>query len=373
MSACDACGHQEISYNSCRNRHCPKCQASSRARWLEARAAELLPVPYFHVVFTLPAPLRPLALRNPRVVYGLLLKAAAESLLKVAANPQRLGARLGVLTVLHTWGQNLMHHPHVHCVVPGGGPALDGSHWIRCRDNFLLPVRVLSRVFRGKFLGLLRRARQRGRLVFSGALAPLVDDRAFERWLDDAVRSEWVVYAKAPFGGPVQVLKYLARYAHRVALSNQRLIELRNGRVRFRWKDYAQANRIGTMTLSANEFLRRFLLHVLPRGFVKIRHFGFLANRFRRRNLERIRALIVADQAETERAVGHAAPARAGMSGAEEAVGRCPRCHRGQMLLTERLLPCRPAAEQRALGSRELTNAPTDGVMQGSPAMLDSS
>ncbi len=282
VEACDKCGHRRISYNSCRNRHCPKCQASARAKWLEERTAELLPVPYFHVVFTLPEMIGPLALQNPRAVYGILFQAAAETLLEVAATPRRLGAKIGFLAVLHTWGQNLMHHPHLHCVVPGGGLSPDGSRWIPCREGFFLPVRILSRVFRGKFLSLLRKAYQRGKLRFYGELKPLEEPEHFERWLDATVKTEWVVYAKPPFGGPEQVLKYLARYTHRVAISNDRLIALEDGRVRFHWKDYAHGNAQKTMTLDAAEFIRRFLLHVLPTGFMKIRHYGFLANRNRR-------------------------------------------------------------------------------------------
>ncbi len=260
----------------------PEVPGVGAAKWLEERAAELLPVPYFHVVFTLPEMIGPLALQNPRAVYGILFQAAAETLLEVAATPRRLGAKIGFLAVLHTWGQNLMHHPHLHCVVPGGGLSPDGSRWIPCREGFFLPVRILSRVFRGKFLSLLRKAYQRGKLRFYGELKPLEEPEHFERWLDATVKTEWVVYAKPPFGGPEQVLKYLARYTHRVAISNDRLIALEDGRVRFHWKDYAHGNAQKTMTLDAAEFIRRFLLHVLPTGFMKIRHYGFLANRNRR-------------------------------------------------------------------------------------------
>jgi hypothetical protein len=292
VEACDQCGHQQIAYNSCRNRHCPKCQGSAMARWLAARAAELLPVPYFHLVFTFPAALGPLALQNPRVLYGLLLRAAAQTLLEVAANPRHLGAEIGFLTVLHTWGQNLMHHPHVHCVIPAGGIGAGGSQWIPCRQGFFLPVRVLSRVFRGKFVHGLKRAHARGELEFHGDLAELAVPERFERLLDQAVRHDWVVYAKRPFGGPEQVLKYLARYTHRVAISNSRLLRLHNGRVTFRWKDYARGGRQRTMTLAAVEFIRRFLLHVLPIGFMKIRHYGFLANHARSSKRELCRRLL---------------------------------------------------------------------------------
>ena len=246
---------------------------------MEARKAEFLPTEYFHTVLTLPATLGPIALQNPRVVYGLLFKAAAETLRRVAADPKHLGAEIGFLAVLHTWGQNLQHHPHLHCVVPGGGLAPDGSQWIACRPGFFLPVRVLSRVFRGKFLTLLRSAFDRGKLVFHGKLAALADSDAFQRRLTDSAKTEWVVHAKPPFGGPEQVLKYLARYTHRAAISNRRLIRLEGDEVEFLWKDYADERKRKTMTLKAVEFIRRFLLHVLPTGFVRVRHYGFLSNR----------------------------------------------------------------------------------------------
>ncbi len=268
VEQCDRCGHQAISYNSCRNRHCPKCQGPARARWLDARASELLPVPYFHVVFTLPGVLAPLILQNPKVAYDLLFQSVAATLLEVAANPKQLGARIGFLTVLHTWGQNLMHHPHLHCVVPAGGLSPDGTSWISGRADFFLPVRVLSRVFRGKFIALLKTAFHREELRFHGDLKALATPAVMERLLDQSVSHEWVVYAKPPFGGLAQVLKYLARYTHRVAISNHRLLGLENGKVTFRWKDYAHNNKPSVMTLDATEFIRRFLMHVMPRSFV---------------------------------------------------------------------------------------------------------
>jgi hypothetical protein len=243
-------------------------------------------VPYYHVVFTLPEVIGPIALQNKRVLYNLLFQAASKTLLRIAADPKHLGAHIGFLAVLHTWGQNLMHHPHLHCVVPGGGLSPDGSQWVPCKDGFFLPVRVLSKVFRGKFLAMLREAYRSGKLQFHGQLAQLRQPEAFEHLISAAVRNDWVVYAKPPFGGPQQVLKYLARYTHRVAISNSRLISMVDGKVTFRWKDYAEGNRKKTMTLSAPEFLRRFLMHVLPTGFMRIRHFGFLANRSRRTKLE---------------------------------------------------------------------------------------
>lgn len=289
---CEQCGHEEISYNSCRNRHCPKCQAACRAQWLDAKAEDLLHVPYFHVVFTLPSAIGPLALQNKRLVYGMLFRAVSETLCTIARDPKHLGADIGFLAVLHTWGQNLHHHPHIHCVVPGGGIALDGSHWVTCRENFFLPVRVLSRLFRRKFLASLNEVFDDGALRFHGKLETLAEHGNWRQLLAKLRSSDWVVYAKPPFGGPTQVLKYLARYTHRVAISNRRLVSLENGKVTFRWKDYAQGNRSRTMTLDAAEFIRRFLLHSLPKGFQRIRQYGFLANRVRQEKLSLCRELL---------------------------------------------------------------------------------
>jgi Putative transposase/Transposase zinc-binding domain len=297
---CLDCGHERIAYNSCRNRHCPKCQALARARWLDQQAEHLLPVEYHHVVFTLPAALGDLARANPAVVYDLLMRSAAATLREVAANPQRLGASVGVLMVLHTWGQNLHHHPHVHCVVTGGGLSCDATgkvdaspRWLACRPGFFLPVRVLSRVFRGKLLAGLAAAFDQGRLFLPGVFHRLADPGCRAAWWETLYKHDWVVYSKRPFGGPAQVLKYLARYTHRVAISNSRLVELRDGRVTFRYKDYADDRRQKTMTLSADEFLRRFVQHVLPKGFVKIRHYGLLANRQRQARLAECRRLLL--------------------------------------------------------------------------------
>jgi hypothetical protein len=350
VEACDRCGYQEIADNSCRNRHCPKCQATAAARWVEARAAELLPVAYFHVVFTLPAAIAPIALQDPSVVYGLLFHAAAETLQQIAADPEHLGAEIGFLAVLHTWGQNLQHHPHVHCVVPGGGLALDGSRWVACPDGFFLPVKVLGRVFRGKFLEGLRAAFDRGKLSFHGTLAALADADEFRRRLGGSAQTDWVVYAKPPFGGPEQVLKYLARYTHRVAISNHRLLAMEDGRVRFRYKDYAQGSEPRTMELSATEFLRRFLQHVLPTGFVRIRAYGFLANRNRREELATCRELLAAaGTAETE---PPEVPSPAAPQGIATAVTPtrcatlCPVCGVGRMVTIGEL----PAAPSRSEG-----------------------
>jgi hypothetical protein len=289
---CPRCGHQAISYNSCRNRHCPKCQGNARARWLAARSAELLPVPYFHVVFTLPHELSSLVLQNKRLLYDLLFRTSAATLLEVARTPKHLGADIGLLSVLHTWGQNLQHHPHVHCVVPGGGLARDGSRWVAASPRFFLPIRILSRVFRGKFIAGLKQLLSQNKLEFHGSLHELSHPERFQQFLRQLYTNEWVVYAKPPFGGAEHVLHYLARYTHRVAISNHRLVAFNDGRVSFRWKDYAHGGKQKVMTVSTDEFLRRFLIHVLPRNLVRIRHFGLFANRRRAASLLRCRALL---------------------------------------------------------------------------------
>ena len=304
VEQCDECGHRVISYNSCRNRHCPKCQASARAKWLAEREAELLPVPYFHVVFTLPETIGRLALQNPREIYGILFRAASETLLTIAADPKRLGAAIGFLAVLHTWGQNLHLHPHLHCVVPGGGIGPDGASWVGCRkQSFFLPVHVLGVRFRNVFLTYLRKAFREGKLRFHGEMAALAKPAAFEALCRRAQRKKWVVHSKPPFGGPQQVLKYLARYTHRVAISNSRIVSMEDGRVTFLWKDYAGGNQTRVMTLDAVEFIRRFLLHILPTGLVRIRQFGFLANRARGNKLALCRALLGAPAAPPRHAV----------------------------------------------------------------------
>jgi hypothetical protein len=291
---CDACEEVAIAYNSCRNRHCPKCQASAARRWLEARQTDLLPLDYYHVVFTLPAPISAIAYYNKAVIYDLLFEVAAETLRTIAADPKHLGAHIGVTLVLHTWGSALTHHPHVHGVVPGGGLSLDSARWVNCKPGFFLPVRVLSRLFRRRFLEELDQAHRSSRLQFFGEYAALADARAFAAWLAPLRACEWVVYAKRPFAGPAAVLTYLSRYTHRVAISNQRLLALDARGVTFRWKDYRATGktRHKTMTLSADEFMRRFLLHVLPSGFHRIRHYGLLANAGRRESLARARELL---------------------------------------------------------------------------------
>jgi len=294
VARCEKCSHTQISYNSCRNRHCPKCQGATAKEWLAEREAELLPVPYYHVVFTLPAAIADIAYQNKAVVYDLLFKASAETLITIAADPKHLGARIGVLSVLHTWGSALTHHPHVHMIVPGGGIALDGNKWVACRPGFFLPVRVLSRLFRRLFLDKLVAAHRAGELQFFGNHAPLADAQAFAAYLAPLRNSEWVVYSKRPFGGPKAVLAYLARYTHRVAISNSRLIALDDNGVTFKWKDYRVEGhrRFKVMTLATHEFIRRFLIHVLPRGFHRIRHYGLFANSSRADNIARARELL---------------------------------------------------------------------------------
>jgi hypothetical protein len=297
IEQCDTCGNQRITYNSCRHRACPKCQSLARAQWLERRRAELLPeVEYFHVVFTLPEPVAALAYQNKRMLYDVLFRTSAETLRTIAADPKHLGAEIGFLSVLHTWGQNLLHHPHVHCVVPGGGIAPDGERWIACRPGFFLPVRVLSRLFRRLFLEQLHRAFDAGGLRFGGQFERLRDPQAFAAWLAPAAQAEWVVYAKPPFGGAQQALDYLGRYTHRVAISNNRLLRFDGDSVLFRWKDYRHEARHRTMTLAADEFIRRFLLHVLPDGFKRIRSYGWLANCHRAAQLATCRRLLGVEQ-----------------------------------------------------------------------------
>jgi hypothetical protein len=328
LDRCSRCGHEVISFHSCRNRHCPKCQTKARDMWLAERSKELLPVRYVHVVFTLPHELSWLALQNKKVVYDLLFRTSATTLLEIAHDPKHLGAEIGFLSVLHTWGQNLQHHPHVHCVIPAGGLSLDHQRWIHPRYAFFLPVKVLSRVFRGKFVASLKRAFARGELAFPGSLQPLASKQTFHAFLRPLFHQDWVVYAKRPFGGPKHVLHYLARYTHRVAISNHRLVSVANGQVTFRWKDYAHGGKRRKMTLTAEEFLRRFMLHVLPRGFVRIRFFGFLANRRRKQLLSLAQQLLGASaQRRPEPSTSTETPT---------SIWRCPHCN-GPMMLIEKL------------------------------------
>jgi hypothetical protein len=327
LDECTRCGHRAISYNSCRNRHCPKCQTAARERWIQARRGELLPTRYVHVVFTLPQRLAPLVLQNKKVLYDLLFRASAETLLEVARDPRHLGAEIGFFSVLHTWSQKLTAHPHVHCVIPAGGLSLDHTHWVPSHHRFFLPVKVLSRVFRGKFVRALQQAFQERQLHFHGDLSLLAQPKIFASWLRSLFRIDWVVYSKPPFGGPQYVLQYLGRYTHRVAISNHRLVSLADQRVTFRWRDSAHHNEQKWMTLSLDEFLRRFLLHVLPKGFVRIRNFGFLANRKRAALLPLCFPLLRAQQ-----------QSQAEASAADEAspLWLCPQCG-GPMMVIERL------------------------------------
>jgi len=347
---CDVCAHEEVSYNSCRNRHCPKCQATKRRQWLQLEASHLLDTEYFHVVFTLPEALGPIALRNQRVIYGLLFKAVADAITTIARDPKHLGVSSGFTAVLHTWGQTLDHHPHVHCVVPGGGLSPDGSSWIPCRAGFYLPVKVLSRRFRETFIRLLSKSYEAGEIAFPGKIAPVAG-----RWTSFVAslrKHEWVVYSKPPFGGPKQVLKYLANYTHRVAISNQRLVAIEDGEVRFRWKNY-RSGRSSIMSLDGTEFIRRFLMHVLPRGFVRIRHFGFLANAVRETKLAHIRELHEPPEMpaaivnEVER--GAALPVVIEVDDPKEVADpRCPQCEDGRLRVIEVCLPDR--TKQRCPG-----------------------
>ncbi len=326
LDECTRCGHRAtISYNSCRNRHCPKCQTAARERWIAARQRELLPTRYVHVVFTLPSQLTPLALQNKKVIYDLLFRASAETLLEVARDPRHLSAELGFFTVLHTWSQKLGLHPHVHCVIPAGGLSLDHTHWIKSRDRFFLPIHVLRRVFRGKFVAAL--ALRNGQLNFHGDLSCLAQPKIFAAWLRPLFRKDWVVYAKPPFGGPQYVLQYLGRYTHRVAISNHRLVSFADGQVTFRWRDSAHNNEQKLLTLTVDKFLRRFLLHVLPKGFVRIRNFGFLANR-RRATLLPLCFHLLGAAPQTEQ----------GISDSKDSSGLwlCPKCG-GPMMVIERL------------------------------------
>jgi len=322
---CQRCGYQAISYNSCRNRHCPKCQTNAREKWLHQRQQELLPVGYYHLVFSLPHSLVPLVWQNKKVLFTLLFEAAAATLLEVAADPKHLGAEIGFLSILHTWGQTLQPHPHLHCVVPGGGLAPNHQRWVASRAHFFLPVKVLSRVFRGKFVAGLRRAADTGQLAFYGECLPLANPQAFAAFLRTLFRQDWVVYAKPPFGGPEHVLQYLARYTHRVAISNHRLVAVTDSHVTFRWKDYAHRSQQRTMTLTSEEFLRRFVQHILPKGFPRIRYFGWLANR-RRKNLLPLCRLLLPQMP----------PAIPVAPADEPAVWLCPSCQ-GPMQVVERL------------------------------------
>jgi hypothetical protein len=342
IEKCDACGERRICYRSCRNRHCPKCQSLARAEWIEHRQAELLNCEYYHVVFTVPNQIAAIAYQNKEAVYNILFQATAETLRTIANDPKHLGAEIGFFAVLHTWGSSLMHHPHLHCVVPGGGLSPDGARWVPCRPGFFLPVRVLSVLFRRLFLEHLQNAFDSGKLRFFSALENLRDGREFDRYLESVRKAKWVVYAKRPFAGPEQVLDYVGRYTHRVAISNHRLLDIDGGQVSFRYKDYRNSNRQRTMTLTAEEFIRRFLLHVLPRGFHRIRYYGFLGNRFRQEKLALCRQLL----GMAPQQVPQTQPVDLDYQDHHEqltgiSLRICPVCHRGHMVVVEQLKPAR--------------------------------
>jgi len=343
VEKCDECGHRRIWYNSCRNRHCNKCQSLARAKWIKKRLSELLDTAYFHVVFSMPTQIAEIAFFNKRVVYSILFRAAAESLRIIAADPTHLGAEIGFFAVLHTWGQNLLHHPHVHCVVPGGGLSPDGLRWISCRPGFFLPVRVLSRLFRRLFLEHLEKAHESDKLRFPSSMESLQDRDQFLRYLEPVRKVEWVVYAKKPFAGPQQVLDYLGRYTHRVAISNNRLLDIENAHVLFRWKDYRNKKHLKTMTLTAEEFIRRFLMHVLPDRFQRIRYYGFLSNRFRRQKLALCHQLLGSSVANTN--IEQSEQPQDYRDQYEQLTGfslrQCPACRQGLMVEVEQI-PAEP-------------------------------
>ena len=336
-----SCGHLEISYNSCRNRHCPKCQFLRKEKWITARSEDLLPIQYFHVVFTIPAELNPLVLTNQKVMYNLLFRSVSETLMELGNDPKRLGARIGFMGILHTWGQNLMDHPHIHCVVTGGGLSSDGGRWISCRKGFFIPVRVMSALFRGKLLDYLKRHYESGDLVFPGALGHLGELHAFDSFRKQFYHKKWVVYCKPPFNGVEGVLQYLSRYTHRIAISNHRILKLEDDKVSFLWRDYSDGDKEKIMTLHASEFIRRFLLHVLPDRFVKIRHFGLLANRRRKDNIALCRELlgictIVTKDKDTPVTWQELLLKVSGVD-----VTKCPVCKKGNMIRVEVLYPSR--------------------------------
>ena len=341
LERCDQCAHERNAFNSCRDRHCPKCQCLAREQWIKDRQEELLEVSYFHVVFTVPEEIAAIAYQNKEVVYSILFQATAETLKTIAADPQHLGAEIGFFAVLHTWGQNLQVHPHLHCVVPGGGLSPDGERWVSCRPGFFLPVKVLSRLFRRLFLESLQKAFDSGKLQFFTALESLRGREAFAQLLVRLKACEWVVYAKRPFAGPEQVLDYVGRYTHRVAISNNRMLDIDNGQVRFQWKDYRHGDQVKTMTLSADEFIRRFLLHVLPNGFQRIRYYGFLGNRYRQQKLDQCRRLLgmpIPEQHSVAPVDPDYRDRYEDLTG--HSLRQCPKCERGHMFPVAILPPC---------------------------------
>ncbi len=339
VDECDTCGSIRISYNSCRNRHCPKCQFTRKEKWLEARKQDLLPTQYFHIVFTIPDELNPLALRNQRLLYNILFRSVSETLIELAKDPKHLGAKIGFVSILHTWGQNLMDHPHIHCIVTGGGLSFNGKRWISCRKGFFLPVRVLSKLFRGKFLSYLQRSYQSEELLFIGDIVNMKAPVQFKAFLKALYQRQWVVYCKPPFKGPDMVLQYLARYTHRIAISNHRIIAIEDDRVSFRWRDYSDGNKNKIMKLNAFEFIRRFLLHVLPDRFVKIRYCGLLGNRNRKVMLDQCRRLlkVIAIRARKENTSETWQAFLLRVCGID--LMKCPSCGKGRMVRKELLLP----------------------------------
>ena len=338
VDECDSCGHLEISYNSCRNRHCPKCQTWKKEKWIRDRAADLLPIQYFHVVFTIPSELNPLVQRNQKVMYNLLFRSVSETLIELGNDPKRLGARIGFISILHTWGQNLMDHPHIHCVVTGGGLSPEEDKWISCRKGFFIPVRVMSELFKGKVLDYMKEAYKADKLVFPGIIGHLENPHTFESFRRQFYHKKWVVYSKPPFNGAEGVLQYLGRYTHRIAISNERILKLEGGTVSFRWRDYADGDKNKIMALAASEFIRRFLLHVLPDRFVKIRHFGLLANKRRKYNIPLCRLLLDIGESEMK-----ARPQETWQEWLLRVMGIdvsvCPVCKKGRMITVETLYP----------------------------------
>ena len=338
VDECDSCGHQKISYNSCRNRHCPKCQVLRKEKWIESRSEDLLPIQYFHVVFTIPSELKPLVLRNPKLMYNILFRSVSETLMELGRD--RLGARIGFISILHTWGQNLMDHPHVHCVVTGGGLSYDKPLWVSCRKGFFIPVRVMSALFRGKFLAYLGESYNSEEIELSGSTSHLSEPHVFKLFLRKLYYKKWVVYCKPPFNGVDGVLQYLSRYTHRIAISNERILKVENGRVTFLWRDYADGDKKKVMTLDAEEFIRRFLLHVLPDRYVKIRHFGLLANRKRKHHISLARQLLGSAKTEVKKDASKTwQELMLEVSGVD--VTKCPACQKGRMVSIGMLYPDR--------------------------------
>ncbi|MBN1545710.1 MAG: IS91 family transposase [Syntrophaceae bacterium] len=339
VDECDHCGQLRISYNSCRNRHCPKCQSLDKERWLIARKKDLLPTAYFHLVFTLPEEVKPLALRNQKVVYALLFKAVSETIKELTEDSKHLGAKVGFIAILHTWSQNLMDHPHIHCIVTGGGLSTDGKRWVPCKEDFFLPVKVLSRLFRGKFLNYLKEAYAKRKMNFPGKIAPLKDKRAFNRLLEGLYEKDWVVYCKPPFSNAEKVMEYLGRYTHRVAISNDRLVKLEGAQVTFQYRDRNNDNKVKRMTVDASEFIRRFLLHILPDGFMKIRHYGILSNRNRKSKLAQCRKLlgVHCKEENTETVKEPWQDVLVRVTGVDPRI--CPVCGKGKMVLKQILNP----------------------------------